>query len=462
MESNQELRHWGVKGQKWGIRRYQNPDGTLTEAGKRRYRYQNPDGSLTEEGKADFMNLAKKGKLNLETLSNADIDMINQRFQREATYKQNVQKYVESTFSYKLKKALIDRISGGGNNNQGKGKGKGKGKNSGGLAAILATPIKKAFEEAFKEDKDEGKGKDKSEDKNDKPKNEKKPKNASNSNASLDRLIGWTMNTNLDSIERGEQKKIKAGKEAAPRLFSRTLERILESEPQQKSEFSFNSRRLDDIEREGWSKHSGIYAISRSDELYHHGIKGQKWGVRRFENPDGTLTEEGKRRYDYIKLDLHSELNRARENKKIAAKKLMDANFLTKARAAKAAAAADEKFKEVENVYNDLLKHQKEVDEYNKREFDAAKKEIHENGFESWWNKNRSTDNEDAFCDHIWNTQGKLLDSWWNERYELDYDDGSWKRVQQKYVKQLAKNLGLPQTKEVNEYLSDWFVNGDD
>ena len=31
--------------------------------------------------------------------------------------------------------------------------------------------------------------------------------------------------------------------------------------------------------------------------LIHHGIKGQKWGVRRFENEDGTLTEEGKRRY---------------------------------------------------------------------------------------------------------------------------------------------------------------------
>ena len=29
--------------------------------------------------------------------------------------------------------------------------------------------------------------------------------------------------------------------------------------------------------------------------LAHHGIKGQKWGVRRFQNPDGTLTEEGKR-----------------------------------------------------------------------------------------------------------------------------------------------------------------------
>lgn len=32
-----ELRHWGVKGMRWGIRRYQNRDGTLTEAGKKRY-----------------------------------------------------------------------------------------------------------------------------------------------------------------------------------------------------------------------------------------------------------------------------------------------------------------------------------------------------------------------------------------------------------------------------------------
>lgn len=28
-----------------------------------------------------------------------------------------------------------------------------------------------------------------------------------------------------------------------------------------------------------------------------HGIKGQKWGVRRFQNPDGTLTEAGRKRY---------------------------------------------------------------------------------------------------------------------------------------------------------------------
>lgn len=32
-----ELQHWGVKGQKWGVRRYQNKDGSLTQAGQKRY-----------------------------------------------------------------------------------------------------------------------------------------------------------------------------------------------------------------------------------------------------------------------------------------------------------------------------------------------------------------------------------------------------------------------------------------
>lgn len=39
------------------------------------------------------------------------------------------------------------------------------------------------------------------------------------------------------------------------------------------------------------------YASLRRDELYHHGIKGQKWGVRRFQYADGTLTAKGRLRY---------------------------------------------------------------------------------------------------------------------------------------------------------------------
>lgn len=44
------------------------------------------------------------------------------------------------------------------------------------------------------------------------------------------------------------------------------------------------------------------------NELYHHGIKGQKWGIRRFQNDDGSLTMQGKRRYGAGKIQ--RELNR--------------------------------------------------------------------------------------------------------------------------------------------------------
>ena len=35
----------------------------------------------------------------------------------------------------------------------------------------------------------------------------------------------------------------------------------------------------------------------RNDELYHYGTKGQKWGMRRYQNPDGSLTPAGRARY---------------------------------------------------------------------------------------------------------------------------------------------------------------------
>ena len=41
------------------------------------------------------------------------------------------------------------------------------------------------------------------------------------------------------------------------------------------------------------------YGYATNNELFHHGIKGQKWGVRRYQNEDGSLTPEGRKRYGY-------------------------------------------------------------------------------------------------------------------------------------------------------------------
>ena len=53
------------------------------------------------------------------------------------------------------------------------------------------------------------------------------------------------------------------------------------------------------------------------NELYHHGVKGQRWGVRRYQNPDGSLTEEGRKRYSKNKdLVLKSNTNIFRVSRK--------------------------------------------------------------------------------------------------------------------------------------------------
>lgn len=59
-----ELRHWGIKGMKWGTRRYQNKDGSLTDAGKKRYYKEADAAGYREESYSGgrYKKVGKKGK----------------------------------------------------------------------------------------------------------------------------------------------------------------------------------------------------------------------------------------------------------------------------------------------------------------------------------------------------------------------------------------------------------------
>lgn len=78
------LCHWGIKGQKWGVRRYQNRDGTLTAAGKVRYSDGNASSSPSSAAKTSSSDsMAKTSTKTISEMSDDDLRKLVNRKQIE-------------------------------------------------------------------------------------------------------------------------------------------------------------------------------------------------------------------------------------------------------------------------------------------------------------------------------------------------------------------------------------------
>lgn len=186
-------------------------------------------------------------------------------------------------------------------------------------------------------------------------------------------------------------------------------------------------------------------------ELYHFGIKGMKWGVRRYQNEDGSLTEAGKKRY-YRDGGL---------TKKGLKKLDVDAYNSHQAREAQRV-KDEEKAAEVEKRKAE------------RRAFDGfsrALKTGSSNAIKDWYHSTADNDDRIHLFEHVMRTQSKLMDGWFRNRFDPPgaSRDMPWEERSQLYDKQqreygikLAKALKLPVTEQVLAVLNDEFLWYDD
>lgn len=100
------LTHHGIKGQKWGLRRYQNSDGTLTEAGKRRYGVSTLNGPISaNEFKREYKSLYKNLKKGLHD----DLSEINNNTSFSGEQKKEVKKEISKSYA-KYGKVAADTL----------------------------------------------------------------------------------------------------------------------------------------------------------------------------------------------------------------------------------------------------------------------------------------------------------------------------------------------------------------
>lgn len=310
-----ELYHHGIKGQKWGVRRFQNNDGAYTSAGKKRRNSENNATSKSKSGVgkkiATGLAIGAAAGLAAYGLSKVDTRKISDAiWMRKMTSPSGPKLQVASVspkvkeFMSKYGKKALTALGES-------GKAAGKAAASAAVASIGTIAVTKITSAIASK--------------------------VNTGNADLDRVITDSMSAGVRSafytnssnsggkyksgpVDRAKgaeiskivgppkQKEIDRSGPAYQALFknqngdqrdpdTRGLIKSMASAGYGIDQISEYLNMLDN----GSIKHSiggsDMYDFLEFRELYHHGIKGQRWGVRRFQNADGSLKAAGKKRY---------------------------------------------------------------------------------------------------------------------------------------------------------------------
>lgn len=113
MQQQSYLKHYGILGMKWGVRRYQNPDGTLTQEGKERRNRNSGDDSWFSRARAQIsnglsvhrVNKATRKQTDVGNMTDEEVEKAISRLQLEKRYN-DLAKELHPKSSGKLKNAV--------------------------------------------------------------------------------------------------------------------------------------------------------------------------------------------------------------------------------------------------------------------------------------------------------------------------------------------------------------------